>query len=157
MNNLKRIAYLFAYIFLCSFYSSAQSDTIPKANKLILEFATNSINKKVGNGECWTLAANALNTSNAKWDGIFEFGKKVNYPTEKALPGDIIQFKNIKIKDENETMVMAQHTGIITKINNDGSVEIANQNVNGKKKVVISHIKLNKVVKGKFFIYRPQI
>ncbi|MEI7596531.1 MAG: CHAP domain-containing protein [Bacteroidota bacterium] len=135
----------------------AQSDSLPEANKKILDFALNAMNKKVGNGECWTLAANALNSISAKWDKNMEFGKLLSYPKEKALAGDIIQFKNIKIKDGAETMTMAQHTGIITKVNDDGSIEIANQNVNGKKKVVISLIKLNKVVKGKFFIYRPQV
>ena len=54
------------------------------------------IGKQVGNGECWTLAHDALDKAGAKrpgQDGLsaYEFGKKVSLSTLK--PGDILQFE----------------------------------------------------------------
>jgi len=134
-------------------------DSIPSLNKEIIKYVDTKLHKKVGNGECWTLAAEALNTVNAKWDGQFTFGDEVNWEKECIYPGDIIQFKNVtvKYKDGNTiiTEKMPQHTAIIYEVKGEGDFVLANQNVGGKKKVVLTPLDMKNITKGKYHIYRP--
>ena len=39
--------------------------------------------KRVGSVQCWDLAELALNEHNANWDGLYRFGKEVNYKTDR--------------------------------------------------------------------------
>ncbi|MGE0567998.1 MAG: hypothetical protein AB7O73_08610, partial [Bacteroidia bacterium] len=98
-------------------FSQAQCDNIPVLNKKILSYVKSNLNKKVDKGECWDLAANALKSANAKWDGKYEFGKLVNDKIDCVFPGDIIQFKGIKLKYKKKNYVytenMTHHTAII--------------------------------------------
>lgn len=113
--------------------------------------------KKVGKGECWDLAAEALNSSGAKWSPPYEFGKKLNEKKDMIFPGDIIQFEGVKLvyPDKNWNS-FPKHTAIIYKVINKREYTIAEQNSNGKRFVVLSDINLNYLEKGKYQIYRPQ-
>src|SRR5664279_3849155 len=73
-------------------------DTIPVLNKSIITFVKTKIGKKVGKGEFWDVAAEALNFAGAKWDGQYKFGKEVNYKKDCVFPGDIMQFEGITLK-----------------------------------------------------------
>ncbi len=57
-------------------------DSIPIMNQQIIGFVNSKMNRKVGRGECWDLAAEALNLIDAKWDGKYKYGRKVSYKTE---------------------------------------------------------------------------
>lgn len=135
-------------------------ENIPELNKRIIEYAESVIGKQVDRGECWDLANQALNRFNAQWDGKFQYGKLINPKREPVLPGDIIQFKNVKIKyqitNTTYTEFMKQHTAIVYKIKHKNVFTIAHQNTEfSGRKVGLSDLNLAHVVKGNIKIYRP--
>ena len=134
--------------------------SIPELNQKIIEFVNESIGKKVDRGECWDLAAKSLNIINAEWDGEYQYGKKVSHLKDCIFPGDIIQFKDVIIKYEENgtkyTETMIHHTAIIYEVYNSERYLIAHQNTNfSGKKVGLSTLNLNYLKKGKIMIYRP--
>ena len=135
-------------------------ENIPELNRRIIEYVQSVIGKKVDRGECWDLAYQALNRFNAEWDGKFQYGKLINPKRETVLPGDIIQFKNVKIMyqitNTTYTEFMKQHTAIVYKVKRKNVFTIAHQNTEfSGRKVGLSDINLNHVVKGDVKIYRP--
>lgn len=142
---------LLIFLFLFPFTYRAQ-DTLPELNQKIVHYVEEKKGKKVGRGECWDLAAQILNQENAKWNHQFVFGTKINPDDSTVLPGDIIQFKGVKT---STGISASQHTAIIYKINPDGKFIIAEQNANGKRKVMFNEFDRKTIIKGKIFIYRP--
>ncbi|MBA7540234.1 hypothetical protein ES705_32528 [subsurface metagenome] len=135
-------------------------ENIPELNKRIIEYVESVIDKKVDRGECWDLAYQALNRFNAQWDGKFQYGKLINPKREPVLPGDIIQFKNVKIRYQitytTYTEFMKQHTAIVYKVKGKNVFTIAHQNTEfSGRKVGLSDLNLAHVVKGDVKIYRP--
>ena len=139
---------------------SIPCDSVPELNKDIIGFVNSNLNKKVGRGECWDLAAHALNTHRAEWDGKYSYGTKVDYKSECIYPGDIIQFDRVvaeyKIDGGMMRDEMPQHTAIIYEVKSTGNFIIAHQNYNNKKKVLLTPLKMENIKKGKVMIYRPQ-
>jgi hypothetical protein len=136
-------------------------DSIPELNKQIIDFVKMNIKKKVGKGECWDLAAEALNSIGAKWNGQYVFCTEVLYKTECVYPGDIIQFKDVRVQYEVNGKVyiekMEQHTAVIYEVKNKGNYILAHQNTPfSGKKVGLSPINLKDINKGKITIYRPE-
>lgn len=132
----------------------------PDLNKKIIEYVNSQINKKVGRGECWDLAAEALNTSGAVWDKNFKFGKEIDVKKDCVFPGDIMQFTNVTVeyKQGNRTYKesMAQHTAIIYEIKGTGDYTIADQNTSTHgRKVGLNPLKLENISNGKFQVFRP--
>jgi hypothetical protein len=141
--------------------SPSDCDSIPELNRKILDFVSSNLNKKVGNGECWDLAAGALNSAGAKWDGKYAFGKEVNYSKECVYPGDVMQFDGVKVQYEIEDRyyieTMDQHTAIIYKVEAKSDFVIAHQNTAfSGRKVGLSPLKLSDISKGWFKIFRPE-
>jgi hypothetical protein len=138
-----------------------EKDTIPEINQKIVAYAKTKINKKVGRGECWDLASEALQMVDAKWDMNYKFGKEINYKKEAVLPGDIIQLEgvilNYEMKGMKYTEKMSHHTAIIYEVKSSDNFMIAHQN-NGfsGRKVGVSALDLTTLTKGKFTIYRPE-
>ncbi|MBD80145.1 MAG: hypothetical protein CL840_14625 [Crocinitomicaceae bacterium] len=135
-------------------------DKVPKLNQKIIEFVDSKIKKKVGRGECWDLAFEALSSTDAKWDGQYKFGKEVFYRSECIFPGDIIQFERVKIKYEKDGITyngeMAHHTAIIYEVKEIGVYTLAHQNTAfSGRKVGLSELDVKNISKGKFKIYRP--
>lgn len=136
---------------------NAQSDTIAKVESVgskIIQFCDTHTGKKVGRGECWDLAKYALDYAGAKWSAPFNFGRILS-TGEEVMPGDIIQFKNVKIVDGSRVTRMTQHTAIIYAVNGPLKFIVAEQNVDGKRKVFRNEIDLSKMTSGKYTIYRP--
>ena len=153
------IKYLFSLILVFSPLSG--QDAIPPLNQKILDYVESVIGIQVDRGECWDLAYQALDRNNAKWDGQFKYGRLLNPKNEQVYPGDIIQFKNVKVRYTKGQMifteVMEQHTAIVYKVIDKGRYEIAHQNNQfSGRKVGISEFNLNHVIKGKVYIYRPE-
>ena len=146
----------FAFTFL---NVSAQCDEIDPLNEEIISLARAKKGKKVLRGECWDLAKYVLEETGAKWDGMYEYGRLLK-PGECLMPGDIIQFKNVKIQYKigrsTYTELMTHHTAIINEVVSENEVELIHQNtaIHGKK-VTTSLLRFNTVVKGKYMIYRP--
>ncbi len=153
----KRIFLIFC-IFLCCLKSYTQN--IPEVNQKILEYVKTQIGKKVGAGECWDLAYQALSRNNCEWDGKYNYGKKLNPQTDSIYPGDIIQFHNVVLKYKQGRMIYkedyAKHTAIIYNVKDNGVYDIAHQN-NGYsgRKVGISELNLNNKVAGTIDFFRP--
>lgn len=135
-------------------------DSIPEMNKQIIDFVKSKIKTKVGTGECWDLAAEALKSVNATWNMPYVFGREVNYKYEPVFPGDIIQFEGIQlnyvINNKKYTEKMSHHTAIIFEVKDNTNFTIAHQN-NGYsgRKVGVSPLELKTITRGKFKIYRP--
>lgn len=120
---------------------------------------------KVDRGECWDLAAAALDHAGAYLDrsskkSIYVFGRKINTKKERVFPGDIIQIDNVKIQYEKGNMLftesMPHHTAIVYKVLSNTKFEIAHQNTSfSGKKVGVSEFNLEHVKKGKIVFYRP--
>ena len=135
-------------------------DSIPALNQKVMDYVSTTIGKKVGNGECWELAAKALELTHARWDHNYKYGREVNPAKECIYPGDFIQFEGVVIKyrkgtrDYQETM--SHHTAIVYGVKDKGVFVIIHQN-NGfsGKKVGLSDLDLKTVVRGKMKFYRP--
>lgn len=147
--------------FFSSYFSPfGNCDQIPELNKQILAFVKTKINKKVGRGECWDLASEALNSVGAKWDHDFEFGKIVNPKSECIFPGDIMQFEGVELDYRKGNTIyhedLAHHTAIIYEVKTKGSFMLAQQNTNtGGKKVSLEPFDMSSVSKGQYKIFRP--
>lgn len=139
---------------------SNDCDSIPELNNRVLDFVKSKIKKKVGRGECWDLAAEALDLIGAKWNGKYIYGREVFYEKECVFPGDIIQFEGVKIQYEKDGVTykekMAHHTAIVYEVKSKGSFILAHQNTGfSGKKVGLSPLDLQNITKGKIKIYRP--
>jgi hypothetical protein len=157
--------FLLAVVFFFGLFSFAQSKTEPPLNQKIIGYLETVIGKTVDRGECWDLANQALSISGAYFDrssqkSIYIFGKEVDPRREKIYPGDIIQFRNVKLQYEMDdaiyTETMAHHTAIIYKVYSDGHYQLAHQNTAfSGRKVGLSDLRLADVKTGKMKFYRP--
>ena len=140
---------------------------LPDLNAKVIEYVNQNMGKKVSRGECWDLAAGALAYSKAYFDRssmktITTYGKQLNPKKDEILPGDMIQFKKVKMKwkEGNATyesaLGMPDHTAIVYKVNGPGDYEIAHQNTSDwGKKVGVNNLKLERVTGGSMKFYRP--
>ena len=139
--------------------STLPCDSTPTLNKKVIEFVNSNLNKKVGRGECWDLAAQALNTYKAKWDGNLSYGTKVDYKSECVYPGDIIQFERVYVEYKVDGGIMRDeiphHTAVVYEVKSKGDFILAHQNYNNKKKVVLTPLNMANIKRGKAVIYRP--
>lgn len=135
-------------------------DSIPALNQKIIGFVTARVGATVGRGECWDLAAEALNSLNAEWDKKYRFGREIDFRDECVYPGDIIQFEKVKVKyregNRQYEETMYHHTAIIREVKGKGLYILAHQNTAfSGRKVGLSDLDLKNITKGKFKIYRP--
>lgn len=134
---------------------------IPVTNQKILEYVKTVVGKKVDRGECWDLANGALTYANAKWEFPTKFGKPYDYKKEPIMPGDLIQINDVVMETRTDTSVMrwrmGEHTAIVYATGADKmKIQVAEQNVNGIRKVMLSNWNLNDMKSGKMQFYRPQ-
>jgi hypothetical protein len=139
---------------------NAPCDKIPELNQKIIVFVNSKLNKKVGRGECWDLAAEALNITGAVWDKKYGFGREIKSTSECVFPGDIIQFEQVEVMYENKGTFyvenMEHHTAIIFKVKEKGNFILAEQNTSSLgKKVGLNPVELKNIRKGKYSIFRP--
>jgi len=148
-----RAPLLILFLFLVASTNAQESNSIAKK---ILAFCDSNKGKKVGKGECWDLAKEALNSAEATWTPPYAFGKELK-KKDLILAGDIIQFEKVTIEyPDGAWKDLPHHTAIIYKVVEGQKLIVAEQNANGKRFVIFSEIDLSYVKKGKFTIYRPQ-
>jgi hypothetical protein len=160
MKIFKKLIITFLVLFISS--SLIAQNKIPDLNSEILKYVKSVEGKKVDRGECWDLANQALKLVNADWDKAFVYGDKLDPMKDEIFPGDLIQFDNIKIQYTKEnatyTETMDQHTAIIYKVLGNGVFEIAHQNTGfSDRKVGVSKLNINYIIKGEIFFYRPTL
>ncbi len=158
MKNYKHIT--LSFLVICIGSSVIAQHKIPELNKEILKYVKSVKGKKVDRGECWDLANQALILVGADWDRAYVYGKKIDPQKDQVYPGDLIQFENVKIQyaegNTTYTELMIHHTAIVFKVIDQGIYEIAHQNTQfSGRKVGISTLNLNHIVKGETYFYRP--
>ncbi len=136
----------------------AAEKALPPLNQKVLDFATAHKGKKVGNGECWTLADRALEAAGARQPsrngvGPFDFGRPVKRG-QKILPGDVIQFARAYFRGQNYEVDLPQHTAIVSRAKGT-RVTLLHQNFAGKRIVQLTPIDLKDLKRGEYKIYRP--
>ena len=141
------------------------SGDIPPLNKKIISFIDSVIGEKVGRGECWDLAATALDHAGAYLDrsnqkDIYVFGKKLNPSKDHIFPGDILQIENLKLEYTKGNTIytenMSHHTAIIYEVIDQNQFKIAHQNTSFSGRTVgVSTLKMQNIKKGKVIFYRP--
>lgn len=156
LGSMNRSFVVILSIILFSF----KANDIPLTNQKVVEYVKTVIGKKVDRGECWDLANQALLYANAKWEFPTKFGKPYDYKKEQILAGDLIQINGVVMESRTETSVvrwkMTEHTAIVYEAGEEGKIKVAEQNVNGVRKVMISSWNLNDLKSGKMQFYRPQ-
>jgi hypothetical protein len=116
----------------------------------VVDYARGKLGHQVGNGECWTLAFEALQAAGAKRPGedglkVYEFGKAIELKAVKA--GDVLQFENVNFKHTNAdgswyTNSFPHHTAIVLSVSGT-RITLLQQNVGGNKTVQEGTIDLN--------------
>ena len=123
-------------------------------NKKIVAYAASQIGKQVGNGECWTLGAEALKYAGAQPPREYVFGDEVKL--DQAKPGDILQFTSVRLENErmyvllgtpNHTAVVYSHTGT--------RFFILHQNF-GNRNVSLLDIDFAQMKQGEVKVYRAR-
>jgi hypothetical protein len=114
-----------------------KDEKAPAANRAVLRFATENIGKKLGDGECITLAFQALRAAKRKSAGLVDGAPKwgtliVTFrpgegSTDKVLPGDILQFKDARFEGKSYFQVAPFHTAIVSKVER-GRLYVLHQN-----------------------------
>ena len=128
---------------------------IPPLNEKVLQFALDHLGEQVGNGECWTLAAEALIAAGARPARGYEFGRKVEM--SEIIPGDILQFTSARFESAGGFMVLGapHHTAIVQAVRDEKVVHILHQNVNGDKTVQSMTLDFSTMVAGEVQAFRP--
>src|SRR5262245_19398523 len=137
----------------------------------VRKFAHGMLGKKVGDGECATLAVRALRAAGAKTTADFRvvgpgrdyvWGRLVKSLAD-AKPGDVLQYRNFKITTTTRTadgvwmsnVFYPQHTAIVSANLGKGKLKVLEQNAEGKKLVQENEVDLGGKLEGKVWLYRP--
>ena len=136
-------------------------DDLPPLNREIISYVETVIGQQVDRGECWDLAYQALTRIDAKWDGEYKYGRQLNPKRHQIYPGDLIQFRNVKVRyQEGNTIyteTMDHHTAIVYRVIDEGVFELAHQNTGFSGRTVgISKLDLSTVTSGRMWFYRPE-
>ncbi len=136
-----------------TFTAAALAADLPPLNKKVLDFAVAHKKQQVGNGQCWTLAAEALKHAGAKPPHHYDFGKEI--PPKDALPGDIIQFERAEFKTAHTHLTAHHHTAIVESA--DGKkFTMLSQNHGGNLTVGTQKFNLEDLKSGTVKFFRPQ-
>jgi hypothetical protein len=147
------------------------------------KFARDRIGRKVGDGQCTALAIEALKAAGAKTtfdygvsgpDADYQWGQFVAR-FDDARPGDVIQFRGVKISStrttrtpdggaytETRSLDIEHHTAVVAANLGGGKFKVLEQNVGAagasdavKQIVQLNELNLNDMTEGKVWIYRP--
>ena len=145
----------------------------------VIAFCQEHKGQQVGDGECASLANQALRSAGAKGrgpdspsKGDYTWGTQIFYieaqeSTSKMegkafdiKPGDIIQLRDVKFQGRRPggtySMTFTHHTAIVAGVEEGGQVvHIFHQNFGGKKIVMTATYKLADLKEGWLRFYRP--
>ena len=181
MTNSTRTLLLAAALLGLVTSALAQTATL---NGKVVKFCKNNLGKEVGSGECYDLAAAALQYADAKPQngsedspnaGDYVWGKLVyalettdgsqketKVPKMSVQPGDVIQFRDAKFEGKNlrgfETYftIFPHHTAVVSEVGKADEVLTAlEQNVNDKRVVTANAYRLSDLKTGWVRVYRP--
>lgn len=123
------------------------------SNAAIVEYCRKNNGRKVGDGECWSLANEAFKATGKRRPGAETrvWGREVNYKSEGVRPGDVVEFQSALFPGY---ITGSKHTAIVAEGGKD-QIIIAEQNMAGSRKVAFRPINLNSKISGKVTVYRP--
>jgi hypothetical protein len=135
-------------------------ERLPPLNSKVLEFAKNNLGKQVADGECAMLMLKAYEAAGARLptpeEGLARvWGRKLK-ADEKPLPGDIVEFKDVKFeaKGGGDGFEALFHTTILLKVK-DGKFVVLQQNGPGGRKVDELDLSAYEQKKGELILFRP--
>jgi hypothetical protein len=159
--------------------SAADGDApkLPELNRQIVQFCTDNLGKKVGDGECASLAFAAYAKVGAKPPADFPAPKppmmkddfvwgRLLEPKDEILPGDVIQLRDVEIKIVGRNFMYSysypHHTAIVAEVKGKQKFIVFQQNVGSPDKteeqrriVQKDSLDLSAKVKGTAWFYRP--
>jgi hypothetical protein len=132
--------------------------SLPALNAKVLRFAEARLGQQVGNGECWTLAREALVAAGARVPGVggvgvLDFGTRLR-PEDTILPGDIMQFSDARFVGRNRIQTAPKHTAVVARVNGT-RIQVLHQNFGGVRKVQQGAFDLSELREGKVAFSRP--
>lgn len=158
---------------------ASSNDDIPPGNS-VLRFCRDRIGRKVGDGQCATLATMALVNAGADGrgedhpnPGDYVWGNFVaRFSTNHrdviaklglVAGGDVIQFRNARFQGNSPSgvsywMQASHHTAIVESVDvPSGAIRILHQNWNGKKMVRRDVLVVSDLREGWLRVYRPRV
>jgi len=126
--------------------------------KPVVAFCRTHQGKKVGDGQCWALADEAMKSAGKSRPGsdMRVWGRVVDPAWESVLAGDIIEFENARFRDARMTVITgSHHTAVVMTDESAGNFVVAEQNFGGGKRVSFREMSLKTQVSGKVVVYRP--
>ncbi len=139
----------------------------------VLRFARTRLDRKVGRGQCFDLADQALRAAGAASASDYgEVTPRADYVwglrvmVSSVRPGDIVQFRNYRVDFETadgtgfETRGNPNHTAIVASVSDNGVFEVYEQNVYNVQAVRRNTLYFERGdgirITGSFQFYRPQ-
>jgi hypothetical protein len=127
---------------------------ITEIQREVVNFAADNIGKRIGRGECWDLADQALRAAGAEPPKGYTFGDRI--PLDEIQPGDILQFTSARFDEPGywTIMGMPNHTAVVHAVG-DTRAFILQQNFDGKRHVTPYDLNLNNLTSGQLEAFRP--
>ena len=127
---------------------------ISELQREVVNFAADNIGKKIGRGECWDLADQALRAAGAEPPRGYTFGTRV--PLNEIQPGDILQFTTARFDEPGYWTIMGEpnHTAVVHAVG-DTRAFILQQNFDGKRHVTTFDLNLDNLTSGTLEAFRP--
>jgi hypothetical protein len=122
-------------------------------NQSMLDYAAAHLNEWVGDGECWTLADDALKASGAHSAAGYYLGSTVaTNSLTGARPGDMLQIDRIR-SSQGWSLGVPQHTSIIKEVNGT-TVTVYEQNVPTGGATTIASYDFSTITSGSYYVFR---
>ncbi|HEV3383690.1 MAG TPA: hypothetical protein VG097_02680 [Gemmata sp.] len=185
---MQRLSMLVGFMMISVPTLAAEPKELPPINAAVVKFCESKEGKRVGGGECSHLANEALRIADAEFTQVGTDGKRIpdfpdpgdyvwgrklktysfdaktnkvsdSDPKTKCLPGDILQFRDVKISSGAS---FPHHTAIVRTVDDAGNpTGIYQQNFSlpkgGDGRVVQkSALQTLKLVSGRIMAYRPE-
>lgn len=156
-----------AYLDLNVTASYTATDSALTLGPSIARYIKGTKGSSIGRGECWDAAQSALDRHGAFWKRTFEYGRKIAPDREAVRPGDILQFRELRLEshDVDEqgrkrtrrfNIGNPDHTSIVLEVLAKGRYLVAHQNVNGVRRMLVEELDLNMPrISGSYDVYRP--
>jgi hypothetical protein len=134
-------------------------NNVPALNQKTIAFALSRIRQQVGDGECFTLASEALRHAGARRPGLYVWGR-ILAEHEPLLPGDVLQFERVRFQadDGSRRVRMSHHTALVETIESPHVITVLHQNFSSgddKKTVTRYKLHLDERRTGSLWAFRP--
>ncbi|HEX3150343.1 MAG TPA: CHAP domain-containing protein [Gemmataceae bacterium] len=153
-----------------------KDDPSSELREKVVKFCKDKLGQQVGDGECGTLAQEAIKEAGGKAVNMFaenpgagdyvwgelvfvlemKDGKRKRDPVSAAAkPGDVIQYRDVALRSSRGIYLLAHHTAIVAEVKSTGEMLIFEQNMQGKKEVTKGTLRPTEFASGWVRVYRP--